>query len=86
MTLTNDQIKYNTKLISSLENTGTLSKGTTTKITVHEGGIPGSFLVPLLRVDLPLMRNVHTPLTKSVLIPLRLTPPASGYVVKQMKL
>ena len=86
MTLTNDQIKYIMKLISSLENTGTLSKGTTAKITVREGGIPGSFLVPLLRVDLLLMRNVHIPLAKSVLIPLKLTPAVSGYVVKQMKL
>ena len=44
---------------------------------MHKIGQSGEFLVrilrPLLKIGLPLMKNVLEPLAKSVLIPLRLT-------------
>ena len=44
---------------------GILLNGTTEKIISHEGGFL-KFLAPLTRVGLPLMKNVLTPLAKSV--------------------
>ena len=38
----------------------------------------GGFLGPLLKTGLPLMKNIITPLAKSVLIPLGLTAAASA--------
>ena len=67
ITLTNNDIKDIIKVIKSLENRGMLIKGTTTKITSQEGRFL-NFLKPLIRVGLPLMKNVLTPLAKSVLI------------------
>ena len=66
--LTNYEIKDMMKVIKSLENRGTLLKGTTTKITNQEGGFL-NFLRPLITA-LPLMKSVLTPSAKSVLIPL----------------
>ena len=48
------------KVIKSLENTEILLKGTTRKIT---------FFRPLVTAGLPLMKSVHTPLAKNVLLP-----------------
>ena len=48
------------KVIKSLENTEILLKGTTRKIT---------FFRPLMTAGLPLMKSVHTPLAKNVLLP-----------------
>ena len=45
---------------------------------IQSGGIPGKLLGPLLKTGLPLMKNVITPLVKSVLIPLGLTAAASA--------
>ena len=59
------------KLIKSLENRGTLLKGATRKITSQEGGFL-NFLRPLIAALL-LMKNVLTPLAKSVLLPLGLS-------------
>ena len=42
------------------------------------GGFLGRFLGTLLRIGLPLMKNVIQPLAKSVLIPLRLAAAASA--------
>ena len=42
------------------------------------GGFPDRLLGPLLKTGLPLMKNVITPLAKSVLIPLWLTVAASA--------
>ena len=39
----------------------------------QSGGFLGRFLGPLLKIGLPLMKNVSQPLAKSDLIPLRLT-------------
>ena len=58
-----------------LENWGTLSKGTTRKITSNELGFL-NFLKPLMTAGLQLMKNVLVPLNTSVLIPLELTGPS----------
>ena len=49
-----------------------LLKGTTSNITIQEGGIL-NFLRSLMRAGLPLMKSVLTPLSKSVLVPLGLS-------------
>ena len=36
-------------------------------IIIQEDGLPRNFLVPLVRICLPLMKKVLTPLSKSVL-------------------
>ena len=45
---------------------------------VQSGGFSGGLFGPLLKTDLPLMKNVLKPLVKSVLIPLGLTTTASS--------
>ena len=65
------------KLIGSLENRIILLKGTTRKISSQEGGYL-NFLKPLISVGLPLMKNILTPLAKSVFVPLGLRPAASA--------
>ena len=45
---------------------------------IQLGGFLGRLLGPLLKTGLPLMKSVIQPLTKSVLIPLRLTTAASA--------
>ena len=45
---------------------------------IQPGGFLGKLLGPLLKTGLPLIRNVITPLAKSVLIPLGLTAAASA--------
>ena len=45
---------------------------------IQSGGFLGKLLGPLLKTGLPLIKNVITPLAKSVLIPLRLTAAASA--------
>ena len=46
---------------------------------IQSGGVSVNYLVgPLLKTGLPLIKNVITPLAKSVLIPLRLTAAASA--------
>ena len=44
---------------------------------IKSGGFLGKLLGPLLKTGLPLIKNVITPLAKSVLIPLGLTAAAS---------
>ena len=51
--------------------------GTTRSITSQEGGF-FNFLRPLMTAGLPLMKNVLSPLAKSVLVPLGLTAAASA--------
>ena len=73
MTLTSNDLKdrrsFNRGILLNRE---ILLKGTPQKIISQEGGLP-NFLVPLMKVALPLMKNVLTPLAKSILIPLGLT-------------
>ena len=45
---------------------------------IQSGGFLGKLLGPLLKTELPLIKNVITPLAKSVLIPLGLTAAASA--------
>ena len=44
---------------------------------IQSGGFLGKLLGPLLKTGLPLIKNVITPLAKSVLIPLGLTAAAA---------
>ena len=57
------------KAVTLLENRGILLKETSEKVINHKGGFLGS----LIRVSLPLMKNVLTPVAKNVLLPLALT-------------
>ena len=52
-------------------------KGTTRKINSPEGGLL-NFLASLTRIALPLMKNMHKLLAKSVLVSLRLTAAVSA--------
>ena len=45
---------------------------------IQSGGFLGKLLGPLLKTGLPLIKNVITPLAKSVLIPLGLTAATSA--------
>ena len=45
---------------------------------IHSEGFLGSFLGPLLKTGLPLMKNLIKPLAKSVLISLGITPEVSA--------
>ena len=45
---------------------------------VQLGGFLGKLLGPLIKVGLSLMNNVFTPLSKNVLLPLRLTAATSA--------
>ena len=58
------------KAVTLLENRGILLKETSEKLINHKGGFLGS----LIRVSLPLMKNVLTPVATFVLLlPLALT-------------
>ena len=76
--LTNRQVANIRKAFA--KNTSTdikLSKTQLSKI-IQSGGFLGRLLGPLLKTRLPVMKNVITPLAKSVLIPLGLTAAASA--------
>ena len=77
ITLTNDEIKDIMKATKHLENKEALLKGTTSKISSQEEEFL-SFFKPLIKVDLPLMKNVLTILAESVLIPLVLIAAATA--------
>ena len=70
--LTNNEIKDVIKVIKYLEDRGILLKGTIRKINSLEGGFL-NFLRSSMTAGLPLMKNVLTPLTKSILISLGLS-------------
>ena len=62
------------KVITSLENRGILLKGISEKAIHQTGGyLSSNVLGSLMRVSLPLMKNVLTQLAKRVLVPLGLT-------------
>ena len=67
----------------SLENRGIFLKRTTREIISLEEGFL-SFLKPLISVGLPLMKNVLTPLAKSILVPFGLTAAASAADAKDL--
>ena len=60
------------KVTKSLENRGSLLKGTTRKVTSQEVGSP-NFLRPLMKSGLPLIKSGLTPLAKNVLLPFGLS-------------
>ena len=64
ITLTKNEIKHMTKVIRSLENIEISSEATTAKSISQEEGLLGSFLGLLMKVGLPLNKNVLTKLTK----------------------
>ena len=64
------------KVIRSLENKGIFLKETTRIINSLKGRFL-NFLKPLMTTGLPLMKNLLTPLAKSVLVPSGLTAAAS---------
>ena len=76
-TLRNNEIKDIMKVVQSLKNRGTLLKVITWKFTSQEGGLL-KFLRPLMIACLQLMKNILTPLAKSILIILGLTAAASA--------
>ena len=90
-------IRKTTKLRNAIENNMStdikLSKAQISKI-IQSGGFLGRFLGPLLKTELPLIKNVIKPLAKSALIPSGLTAPASAadtgiqkrYLVLEQKL
>ena len=76
--LTNTQVSRLRKAFAnSLSANIKLSKTQLHKME-QSGGFLGRLLEPLLKNDLPLMKNVFKPLAKSVLVPLGLTTPASA--------
>ena len=84
LTLISNGMKDIMRVITSLEKRGILLKGTARKIAGQEGGL-FNFLGPLMKTGLPLMKNVLTPLVKSVLIPLglRTAISAANVAIKQ---
>ena len=75
--LLNNEIKDIIKLIKSLENRGNFLKRTSRKVNSQKEALL-NFLGPLMKVRLPLMKNVLTSLAKIVLLPLRLAASASA--------
>ena len=71
LTLTNNEGKC-IKVIKSLENRGTLLKGTSEKAINQKEGFTSNVPWLLTRAALSLMKNVFTPLTKNVSIALGL--------------
>ena len=66
-----NEIKDIMKAIKSLKSRRILSKETSAKIICHERGLL-SLLGPLMRVSLPLIKNILMSLVKSVFVPLEL--------------
>ena len=64
--LSNNEVKDN-KLFKSLENSENFLRGTTRKIISQVEGLL-NFLEPLMKVGLPLLRKVLTPLAENVLL------------------
>ena len=80
--LTNNELKVIIKVIRSLENREILMKGTTRKINTQKEEI-FNFLAPLMKVGLPLMKNIFIPLAKIVLVPLGLTASATDAAIQK---
>ena len=57
--LTKNETKYISKVIITLENRGILLKWTTSKVNSQEGGLL-KFLAPLIRIAVPLTKNMLT--------------------------
>ena len=76
--LTNRQVANPCKVFENNSSTDIKLSKTQLFKMVHLEGFLGRLLGPLLKTGLPLMKNVITPLARSVLIPLGLTAAASA--------
>ena len=76
--LTDRQVSSIRKAFSNNSSVDTKFSKTQLSKMIQSGGFLGKLLGPLLKTGLPLIKNVITPLAKSVLIPLGLTAAASA--------
>ena len=76
--LTNRQVANLRKAFANYLSTDIKLSKTQISKMIQSGGFLGRLLGPLLKTGLPLIKKVIKPLAKSVLIPLRLTAPASA--------
>ena len=76
--LTNRQVANLPKAFANNSTTDIKLSKTQLSKMIQLGGFFGRLLGPLLKIGLPLMKNVIKPLAKSVLIPLELTAAASA--------
>ena len=76
--LTNRQVENLRKAFTNKSSTDIKLSKTQLSKMIQLGGFFGRLLGPLLKIGLPLMKNVIKPLAKSVLIPLELTAAASA--------
>ena len=76
--ISNRQVTNIRKVLANHTSTNIKLSKTQLSKMIQSGGFLGKFLGPLLRTELPLMKNVIEPLAKSVLVPLRSTAAASA--------
>ena len=76
--LTNTQVSNLCKAFANNSSANIKLSKTQLSKMIQSGGFLGKLLGPLLKTGLPLIKNVITPLAKSVLIPLGLTVAASA--------
>ena len=76
--LTNTQVSNLRKAFANNSSANIKLSKTQLSKMIQSGGFLGKLLGPLLKTGLPLIKNVITPLAKSVLIPLELTALASA--------
>ena len=76
--LTNRQVANICKPFANHSSTDIKLSKTQLSKMIQSGGFLGKLLGPLLKTGLPLMKSLTKPLTKTVLIPLGLTPAASA--------
>ena len=77
LSLTNRQVENLRKAFANKSSTDIKLSKTQLSKMIQSGGFLGRLLSPLLKIRLPLMKNVITPLAESALIPLGLTAAAS---------
>ena len=78
LSLTDRQVSTIRKALSNNSSVDIKFSKTQLSKMIQSGGFLGKLLGPLLKAGLPLIKNVITPLAKSVLIPLGLTAAASA--------
>ena len=83
--LTNRQVSYLRKAFDNKTSTDIKLLKTQLSKMIQLGGFLGKVLGPLLRTELPLMKNVIQTLAKSVLIPFRLPAAASAADAETIK-
>ena len=76
--LTNRKVSNLRKTFANYSSTDIRLSKTQLSKMIQSGGFLGRLLGPLLKTELPLIKNVFKPLAKSVLIPLGLTAAASA--------